>query len=204
MKFKKAFLYLGPLLIIVFISISISVSKSIWRDEAFSILISQKSFTEIVKSSAADVSPPLFYILLKGWQQLVGKEAVALRIFPLIFSVATAALLYLVKPFIIKVVQKQSSERGLKFFNLTYLLLVALNAGIIYFSAELRTYSLLMFLALTSITLLYLSISKGRLLWLVLLTAVNGAMLYTHNFGILWLVSQVLAVFLIKPYYQKI
>ncbi|MGI5828159.1 MAG: glycosyltransferase family 39 protein [Patescibacteria group bacterium] len=194
MKLKKVFLHLGLLGIFVIISLTISINKSIWRDEAFSILISRKSPFEIIQSSAADVSPPLFYFLLNFWQKIGGTKTLVLRGLPLLFSLATLTLLYAIKPFIFRVIEKVSKSKIGKIEDFTYLAVITLNAGLIYFSAELRSYSLLMFLVLGSLSLLYLNWLNTRKLWWVLLTLVNIAILYTHNLGLIWLGSQAIAV----------
>lgn len=70
--------------------------QSYWRDEAFSILLAQKPFLEIIRVAAHDFSPPLYFLLLRIWILLFGPTEVATRSLSCIFYVLTLVTVYLV------------------------------------------------------------------------------------------------------------
>ena len=70
-------------------------SRSIIYDDAFTILLSRKSFADIVAGTAADTMPPLFYFLLHVWG-MVSQNIVWLRLLPIIISVISIWLFFLI------------------------------------------------------------------------------------------------------------
>ena len=57
----------------------LGLKQSVWFDEAYSIDIAKQSWGEIVRLTAEDVHPPLYYWLLKFWMLLFGDNELALR-----------------------------------------------------------------------------------------------------------------------------
>ncbi len=55
--------------------------QSIWFDEAYSIDLIQRSYGDIIKFTAADAHPPLYYFLLKAWSSVFGMGEISLRAF---------------------------------------------------------------------------------------------------------------------------
>lgn len=80
------------LLLIILVSVGLRSlhleSRSLWFDEAFSWRLIQFPISEMITRDIADVHPPLYYVLLKGWAVVFGDSGVALRS----FSVAMAAI----------------------------------------------------------------------------------------------------------------
>ncbi len=68
--------------------------QSYWRDEAFSILLAQRSFLDIIWIAAHDFSPPLYFLLLRIWIILFGKSEVATRSLSLIFYMLTLCTIF--------------------------------------------------------------------------------------------------------------
>lgn len=60
---KKIVYYSIPLIIFFVICLK-GLNNSIWLDEAFSLSMIQQNFYEIIKNTAIDVHPPLYYIIL--------------------------------------------------------------------------------------------------------------------------------------------
>lgn len=143
------------------------LTQSFWRDEAFSYFMAKRSVGEIIINSAHDFNPPLYYILLHFWTQIVGKSDVGLRMLSLILFMGTVYIGYLLAAAI---------------FNRRYALFVAammfLNPMLLYYAFELRMYALYMLCAVAS---LYFLATKR---WKLYATAtVMG--LYTHSFYLL-------------------
>lgn len=65
-------------------------------DEAFSWRLAQYAPADLIRRTAADVHPPLYYLLLKVWLAVAGDSPGSLRGFSVLWSVLTIPLLYLV------------------------------------------------------------------------------------------------------------
>ena len=80
---KRRILGVSPLagiLALYLLLVSQTIGRwSIWFDEAFSAYLIRFNPIEIIKYTAADMHPPLYYLLLKGWSLLFGTSDVALR-----------------------------------------------------------------------------------------------------------------------------
>jgi mannosyltransferase len=77
-------------------SLVIGLRQGLWFDEAYSVLLAQHSWGEIVRLTAQDVHPPVYYWLLKAWMAVFGSSELALRsLSALMFGLAigVAALL---------------------------------------------------------------------------------------------------------------
>lgn len=70
------------------------VLQSYWRDEAFSILLAQKPFLEIVRIVAQDYSPPLYFFVLRIWMSMFGSTEIATRSLSFIFYLLTLITVY--------------------------------------------------------------------------------------------------------------
>src|SRR5688500_10387733 len=74
---------------------SFSVTKvSFDLDEAWHTYFSQKSLGEILKIAGTDPNGPFFNLLLHFWIKLYGVSEMATRTLSIIFSAATAPLLF--------------------------------------------------------------------------------------------------------------
>ncbi len=156
------------------------LTQSLWRDEAFSVLLSERSLLEIIKITAQDFSPPFYYLVLSGWMSLFGNSEVALRSLSLLFFVGTVFFVYLAG----RRLFKENVARGAALFTL-------LNPFLFYYAFEARMYTLFALLVAGSF---YFLISER---WLVFLFfAFLG--LYTHNFMVVALGGAVAAFILIK------
>lgn len=65
-------------------------AQSLWYDEGTSAQLARRSVTAIVAAAAGDIHPPLYYLLLAGWSQLLGTGVVALRALSAVLGAATA------------------------------------------------------------------------------------------------------------------
>ncbi len=69
-------------------------TRSIQYDDAFSIFLSERSLAEIVRGTAADTMPPLYYFLLHFWLQ-VGRSLTWLRLLSVLLSLGSVTMLFL-------------------------------------------------------------------------------------------------------------
>jgi 4-amino-4-deoxy-L-arabinose transferase-like glycosyltransferase len=65
--------------------------ESVWLDEAFSIAIANDTLTYLVQMTAQDVHPPLYYLLLHYWIDLMGATEWAARLLSVAFSLGLIA-----------------------------------------------------------------------------------------------------------------
>ena len=149
--------------------------EGLWRDEAFSWAMASRG-VGVVPLTARDFNPPLYYLLLAGWMQLVGASELALRSLSVIFFVAT---LWVAWRFMVDLLDVPRRRAGL------YLALIACNPMLVYYAVEARMYSLVALLATTSF---YAWFAQRPVLYVIS----TAAGLYTHYFIVLVLVCQVL------------
>lgn len=69
-------------------------TPSFWHDEAFSGLLIRYSWDEMFTRIGADVHPPLYYVILRGWADVWNGGAYALRAFSYAFGLLTAGAMY--------------------------------------------------------------------------------------------------------------
>lgn len=144
------------------------LSQSLWRDEAFSVLMAEKNIFEIFKLSAQDTSPPLYYVLLHYWMILFGNGEIAIRNMSLVFHLLTVLIMFFIAKKIIRSTPVQI------FIVLTTLF----NPFLLQYAFEARAYSLVTFL---SVTALYLMLLKKNLMTGIVLALA----IFSHNFAIL-------------------
>lgn len=143
------------------------LNQSLWRDEAFSALLSEKSPLEIIRLTMHDASPPLYYILLHYWVIFFGNNEVVLRSLSLLFHFLTVIVVFLIARTLIKSVWGQ----------ILVALATLLNPFLLQYSFEARPYSLLAFLTVIVVYLIY---KRKYILSSILLAFA----IFTHNFAI--------------------
>lgn len=153
--------------------------SGLWRDEAQCIFIAQKSFPAgIVEALLHEAHPPLYYALQHFWIPLVGWTEFRIRLLSAFFGILTIPLLYIA---------------GRRFFGPWAGLGAALWATVsplhIMVSRTARMYSLLAFLSLLSLYLLYEAWHRGGWARWAGYILVTTAALYTHNWALFLLIA---------------
>ena len=149
--------------------------EGLWRDEAFSWAMASRGWG-LVPLTARDFNPPLYYLLLAGWMQLVGSSELAMRSLSVICFVGTLMVAW---RFMVDLLDVPRRRAWL------YLALIACNPMLVYYAVEARMYSLVALLAATSF---YAWFAQRPVLYVIS----TAAGLYTHYFVVLVLVCQVL------------
>ncbi len=106
--------------------------QSFWADEGNSVVLAQKSVSDIIQSAAADIHPPGYYLLLKGWGLIFGLDEVGARSLSATMGVVVVFGIFLVGALL------KDKRTGLLAATLA-----ALNPFLIYYSQEARMYQLL-------------------------------------------------------------
>jgi hypothetical protein len=121
----------------------------------------------------SDTSPPLYYLLLNGWTRWAGVSDAALRLFSVLWALASMPVLWLVA-------RRASGEAA----ALPAVVLFAVCPLGLYYSAEGRMYSLVLFLVVSMVALTLALGTEDAKPWLVgPWSAVSAAALLTHYFS---------------------
>ncbi|MBK9451957.1 MAG: glycosyltransferase family 39 protein [Bacteroidetes bacterium] len=163
---------------------------SLFLDEAVAIYDTQGSVPETINFSANDPTPPLYYLTLGLWCKIFGISEFSARFPSMLFSSATAALLFLV---------------GFRHFNvragLYAALLFTVSGVAMVFAHEARAYALASMLMVISYSLFLDVYRADRPQWKTFLglVLVNTLLLYTHYLTSMGLAAQaVLSLWLLK------
>lgn len=158
-------------------------SQSVWQDEAYSIVLARESLPETIEAQVEDSSPPLYYILLHFWIEVLGDSEFGARLLSAVFGVGLviAALLITTRLF--------SLEAGLWAGGL-----LAIAPQAVYYSQEARMYALTPLLALLSVYACHLLCEEPSSKRMGVFIAITGAMLYTQNYGVFVLAAEVLYI----------
>ncbi len=154
-------------------------TRSINYDDAFSFFLSQQSLSEIVRGTAADTMPPLYYFLLHIWM-LVSRELWWLRLLSVLLSLGMVLWTYA------WVARLAGSKAGLWAAAFT-----AVSPFQIYHAQDLRMYALLGLSQLGYFwffTRIWQSEKTRRWDWAGLILCGTAAM-YSHNLAIFGLAT---------------
>lgn len=160
---------------IVAMTAYICCNKALDWDEAYSFqMVTKYSFGEMIQKTAADIHPPLYYILLRLFCGIFGTDFLGMKLFSVLFETLTMVLG-------ITLVRKNWGWRTAFVFNLV----VGLGPQFIFYSVNIRMYSMALFFVTLCVLLAYEIIKNGRTLYWVLfvLSALGGV--YTHYFTVI-------------------
>jgi mannosyltransferase len=150
-----------------------SLGESLWMDEGLSIGIASQPLFDIPGVLEVDGSPPLYYMLLSVWMDLVGNgpgETQALSVFISLLAVPGGMW------------------AGWSLFGrragLICAALCAVNPFLTQFAQETRMYSLMLVLSLLATAAFLHVFAFGRRRYLPLFFVLLALMLYTHNWGL--------------------
>ena len=108
--------------------------QPLWADEGYSVYFASEPLLHMVKLTAQDIHPPLYYALLHGWLQLLGTTApVALRLFSVLMAL-------LALPLFMRLAATLFPQQPR--LRLVAILLFALNPLLLFYSQEVRMYGL--------------------------------------------------------------
>lgn len=151
-------------------------ARSLWFDEAFSWRLIQFPISEMISRAAADVHPPLYYLILKGWSLIFGTSIAALRSLSVVAAAGTIAAAY----------GFTTSAARSRAAGLLAALLLAVSAWQIQFAWEARMYTIGSLLAIFSAWALLKAIraEPQRLAWWALYAVLTAAFAYIHYYAL--------------------
>jgi mannosyltransferase len=166
-------------------------TRSIWFDEAWSWRVSRFPVAELLEHTAADVHPPLYYLLLKAWTAVFGDSPLAMRSLSALFGTFTILAAYDLAR------QARPWSTGRVGAALLVAALIAFSVFQIRYGWEARVYALGTFLYAASGAALFRALrspDKSGKWW-----AVYGVLImlfgYTHYFALLSIAAQGLFLF---------
>ena len=114
--------------------------QSIWYDEGVSIHLAQKSLAALTAHTAGDIHPPLYYYLLHFWIRVAGSSEFAVAFFSLTFGLFLVPLVYRIGQHLYNPMVGSLAA-----------LLVAISPYNLWYSQEMRMYTLGASLGLVSL-----------------------------------------------------
>ena len=103
---QRAISVLFPILLISILLLATGLrfrkldQQSFWNDEGNSARLSERSLPLIIEGTASDIHPPLYYLILRGWRELLGDSEFGLRSFSAFTGVLTVAAIMAVAQFL--------------------------------------------------------------------------------------------------------
>ncbi len=158
--------------------------RSLWFDEAFSWRLVSFPFSEMIARAAADVHPPLYYILLKGWAYVFGSSTLALRSFSVLCAAVSIAAGYVYTAYAFR-----SRRAGV--YAAAFL---ALSPWVASYAWEARMYPFGMIFAFLSSHVLLKAVREKSISYAALYALYATALIYTHYFGFFTVIAQALFV----------
>ncbi|HLA03739.1 MAG TPA: glycosyltransferase family 39 protein, partial [Patescibacteria group bacterium] len=155
------------------------LTRGFWGDEAWTSLISQLPYSDMLKTTAADFHPPGYYTVVELVYKFLPPTEIATRSISIIFYLLTLFMVYKLASFV----------RG-KLFGLLSAAVVALNPIFFTYAFEARNYTMFAFAATGSVYFL-IELSKKftwqRTVGFILFSALG---IYTHYYMFFVLAGQ--------------
>lgn len=162
---------------------------ALWHDEVFTVELARMGWRNLFDASIADLTnPPLFYAILKVWIAIGGNSIFWLRLLPFLISVVALIPLLLL-------CRELDFSRPVVVITLV---LVTFDELLIHYAQEIRAYCLLFLLSLVSAWLIVRFAKTGR--GLVVLSVVNFFLIYTHYFGVIFVATECVVLFVWAVY----
>jgi uncharacterized membrane protein len=184
------------LIIIILLAVFLRLYKldfqSLWGDELYSLIPTHpaNSLESVIEYSKSD-QPPLYFILLNTWFKLVPYNEYTGRLLSVVFGViGVVAMYFLGKEF-------KDEQTGLLASIIT-----ALNYFHIYYSQEMRFYSLLFLMSALSYLFFLKCYKKPKLINYFFYCLFSIGLVYTHYFGPVVIITQAV-IFLILVFTGK-
>jgi 4-amino-4-deoxy-L-arabinose transferase-like glycosyltransferase len=150
-------------------------SRELWLDETYSAFTTHLNFRQLLHVVFGDVHPPLFSILLWLWVRLVGDAQAMLRLFSVMFNIASMILMFFLGRRIL----------GPRFGALAAILF-AFSPMLFVYSLEVRNYMLFIFVLICLLSVHWrVAVEQSRTQSLSMIYSLLAATLfYIHYVGV--------------------
>lgn len=157
-------------------------AQSLWYDEGVTwLLASYQSLLGLIQWTAADIQPPLYYLVMWLVRPMFGDSEYGLRFPSVIFNILTMSVIYCLA-------QRLFANR---LTAILAIILTTLSPGMVYYSQEARMYTLLILAATLSSYLLLRTLDGHRPAKFGYIFVTTAA-LYTHYFALFLLLTHLL------------
>ena len=165
---------LAEMLGILFLTAMVCNNRSMSWDEAYSfMMVTRLSLEEMIHATALDMHPPLFYLVLRVFCTIFGKEFWGLKLMSVLINGCVMVLG-------ITLVRKNWGAKAAVLFNLV----VGLGPQFISNSIHIRMYVLALFFVMWSALLAYEIVQhEGKRNWILFVLSSLGGV-YTHYFTV--------------------
>lgn len=146
LRFRRAFARPGAPVhtlswLLVLLGLALRVARldfqPLWWDEGYSAWFATHAIPDMVRLTAEDIHPPLYYALLHLWTRIMGPGPVSLRLLSVVIGVATIPVIFIAARRIL----------GGRRPALLAAFLLAINPLHVYYSQEVRMYGLVALLS---------------------------------------------------------
>lgn len=177
---NKTFIILSIVVLFSMImNITLIFNDSVWFDESYSMITLRHGFSDIIKVTASDVHPPLYYFITKCFLLIFGYSVPAAKL-------SSLCAVFLTMLLGITVIRKRFSTNGDSLFaSVIFILMLGFIPCSISENVEVRMYTWAMFFVTASAVFafeIYMDISRKKN-WL-LFTLVSICAAYTHYFAL--------------------
>lgn len=164
----------AELVVVTAMIVRICQNEAVDWDEAFTWQITTKNTVAgMLQATAADVHPPLYYVLVMGAIALFGKNIFVVKMVTVAGYVATGLLgIFLVR-----------KRWGVK-TAIPFILVSGLGSQMIYYNVNLRMYSWMIFFVLAAGLFAYEIMQSGKIGWWAAFTLVSLGGVYTQYFAV--------------------
>lgn len=172
---KKGNIILGIVIVLFFfVYLSLCFNNNIWTDEAFTVQLLQEDFLGVIKGTANDVHPPLYYLITKLFTVPFGNSLLVMKLAAIAPVILTMILgmTYVKKRFDFKTA----------FF---YILMLGVIPVSMEYAVQIRMYSwAMLFVTLSAFSAYEIFCYEGKKkAWFTfVLSGIAAA--YTHNFAL--------------------
>ncbi len=152
--------------------------QSLWFDEAYSVYMA-KGLSPLWFDQIRDSSPPLYYTILHFWMGWFGKDEISLRLLSAFFGILLIPSIYAAGTLLFD-----------KRAGLFAALMLAISPIQIYYSQEVKMYTLLPLLSLISFFSLYMCLKENKRRYWAIYGVTTILILYTHNYAVFLLMAE--------------
>lgn len=166
------------LLVIVLLLVRISRNEAVHWDEAYTWkMVTKNNLNQMFQATAADVHPPLYYMMVMGAMRIFGKSIFVAKMVSVAGAVATGILG-------ITLVRKHWGVKA----AIPFVLAAGLGPQLVYYNLDVRMYSWMSFFVIAAGLFAYEILKTGKLCWWVAFTLVSLGGVYTQYFAVVPLV----------------
>lgn len=165
---------IAELAVVILLVVRICRNEAVDWDEAYTWqLVTKNSLPEMLKATAADVHPPLYYMLVMAAMKIFGESIFVAKMVSVSAAAATGILG-------ITLVRKRWGVRA----AIPFLLVAGLGPQMIYYNVNVRMYSWVSFFVIAAVLSAYEIMRTNKAVWWVCFTVTALGGVYTQYFAV--------------------